>query len=79
MRTKATLADERIWNLTNRMAGYIGFATGILLVIWGIVNYYFNIASPTISLIILLSVTIAAAAAAPYFVSNYYAKKLIQK
>ena len=79
VRTKATLADERIWNLTNRMAGYIGFVTGILLVIWGIVNYYFNIASPTVSLIILLSVTIAAAAAAPYFVSKYYAKKLMEK
>lgn len=79
VRTKATLADERVWNLTNRMSGYIGFAAGIVLVIWGIVNYIFNLVSPTAALIILLTTTMGAAAAAPYIVSNYYAKKLSER
>lgn len=76
VRTKETLANEHIWNLTNRTAGYIGFAAGILLIIWAFVNYFLSIASPTVSLFITLGTVIVAAAVAPTLVARYYARTL---
>lgn len=76
VRTKETLANEQIWNLTNRMAGYIGFAAGIALIIWSLLNYFLHIASPTVSLFITMGTVIVFAAIAPYFIARYYSNKL---
>lgn len=76
VRTKETLANEKIWNLTNRTAGYIGFAAGILLIIWALLNYFLHIAPPVVSLFITLGTLIGSAAIAPYFVARHYMRTL---
>lgn len=76
VRTKATLANERIWNLTNRASGYVGFGAGILLIVWSFINYRFSLVSITPSLILTIVWVMGAAAVAPSIISAYYVRKL---
>jgi uncharacterized membrane protein len=53
-----TLSDEENWNKTHRFSGYLGVASGILILIWTIAEYIFKIIPFYISAMIIIGTVI---------------------
>lgn len=75
VRTPSTLASDYVWNKTNRASSYVGFITGLTLIVFGLLNYRFSLVSEEASIIVLLAITMLGSAIIPLGLAWFYGRK----
>lgn len=75
VRTASTLSNETVWRKTHRLAGYLGVATGLLMMALGVVNAVAGIEEPFL-ILISAAVMLMTLAVIPAVYAAVLAKKL---